>query len=133
MIEPSIIIFVCEHGAAKSILAASYFNKLANEKGLNLTAVARGTHPDDALSPKTIAGLEQDGLQPTESRPQKLSVNEIQSAQKIITFCNLTDEQSKQANQMEDWSDVPPVSESYEIARDAILQKLNLLISSLTN
>jgi hypothetical protein len=34
---------------------------------------------------------------------------------------------------MEDWSDVPPVSESYEIARDAILQKLNLLISSLTN
>lgn len=125
------IIFVCEHGAAKSVIAASYFNKLANEKGLNITAVARGTHPDEALSPKTILGLRQDGLQATEIKPQKLSLNEIKIAQKIITFCNLTDEETNQANQIDDWSDVPPVSENYEIARDAILQKLNPLLKQL--
>ena len=66
------IIFVCEHGAAKSVIAASYFNKLANEKGLNLQAIARGTNPDQTLSPKTVKGLMEDGLQPTESIPQKL-------------------------------------------------------------
>ena len=26
------IIFVCQHGAAKSVIAASYFNKLAKER-----------------------------------------------------------------------------------------------------
>jgi hypothetical protein len=26
------IVFVCEHGAAKSVIAAAYFNKLAQEK-----------------------------------------------------------------------------------------------------
>lgn len=122
------IIFVCEHGAAKSIIAASYFNKLANERGLNITAIARGTNPDEVLSPKTIQGLKEDGLQATESIPQKLTLAETKSAQKIITFCNLTDEETKHANQIEDWSDVPPVSESYEIARDAILKKLNSLL-----
>src|SRR5260370_1083705 len=30
MSQNPIIIFVCEHGAAKSIIAAAYFNKLAN-------------------------------------------------------------------------------------------------------
>ena len=42
MTQNSIVIFVCEHGAAKSILAAAYFNKLARESNLRLTAMARG-------------------------------------------------------------------------------------------
>ncbi len=50
MTQTPIIVFVCEHGAAKSVIAATYFNKLANEKGLNLKAIARGTHPDQELS-----------------------------------------------------------------------------------
>ena len=28
------VIFVCEHGAAKSLIAAAYFNKLAAERGM---------------------------------------------------------------------------------------------------
>lgn len=132
MTQTSTIIFVCEHGAAKSIIAASYFDKLANEKGLNIKAIARGTHPDEALSPKTIEGLSEDGLQSTESSPQKLSLEEIKSAQHIITFCNLSDEEYHHAVKTEDWSDVPPVSENYQIARDAILEKLNSLITTLT-
>ncbi len=86
------ITFVCEHGAAKSIIAASYFNKLANEKRLNIQAIARGTNPDEVLSPKAIQGLAEDGLQATESVPQKLLTEEVKSAQKIITFCELSKE-----------------------------------------
>lgn len=132
MTQSSTIIFVCEHGAAKSIIAASYFNKLANEQRLNITAIARGTHPDEALSPKTIQGLSKDGLQATESTPQKLTLEEIKSAKKIITFCNLSHEETQHANQIDDWSEVPPVSESYQVARDAILKKINSLITNLT-
>ena len=31
--EPTVV-FVCEQGAAKSVIATSYFNKLARERGL---------------------------------------------------------------------------------------------------
>ena len=34
------IVFVCEHGAAKSIIAAAYFNKLAREMSIDSRAVA---------------------------------------------------------------------------------------------
>lgn len=128
--DQKLIIFVCEHGAAKSIVAASYFNKLANEKGLNIQAIARGTNPDEGLSQKAIQGLAEDNLQVTESIPQKLLVEEVKSAQKIITFCELSKEY-QQGIEIEDWSVVPPVSENYEIARDAILQKLNSLFKQL--
>jgi arsenate reductase (thioredoxin) len=125
------IIFVCEHGAAKSIIAASYFNKLAHEQGVNINAIARGTNPDETLSPKTIQGLSDDGLQATEATPQKLSLHEIKSAQKIITFCTLSDEEINQTSQIEDWGEVPPVSANYQIARDAILKNINQLLNKL--
>ena len=64
MSQNPVIIFVCEHGAAKSIIAATYFNKLAREKGLDVSAVARGTHPDAELSQKAIEGLHEDKLVP---------------------------------------------------------------------
>jgi len=128
--QDSVIIFVCEHGAAKSILAAAYFNKLAQERNLSLHAIARGTHPDEELSPITVAGLHEDGLTPNESVPQKLSLEEIESAQQIIAFCELSSE-FKQKVKIEQWSDIPPVSENYEKARDMIVEYLRHLFNNL--
>lgn len=127
--KPSII-FVCEHGAAKSIIAAAYFNKATQENGLGFIALARGTYPDPELSLKTIAGLQQDGLVATETVPQKLSVQEVASAQRIISFCELP-EKYQGKTVVERWEDVPPVSEDYGKARDAILARLNSLIQHL--
>ena len=124
-----LIIFVCEHGAAKSILATAYFNKIAGERGLNVHAVARGTNPDHELSPKTVDGLERDGLRPTETRPQKLTLAEIESAQRIISFCELPKEFQDGAP-IEPWNNVPPVSEDYEKAREAIVQQINRLLDT---
>ncbi len=123
------IIFVCEHGAAKSIIAAAYFNKLANETYPGLHVIARGTHPDQELSPKTIIGLREDGLTPTESIPQKLAFSDLEPAQRIITFCELPNEYTQRAV-IEHWDDVPPVSDDYEKARNAIIVHLNQLINS---
>lgn len=125
------VLFVCEHGSAKSIIAAAYFNKLANEKGLNLQAIARGTNPDQELSPNTIKGLMEDGLQPTESTPQKLTPADIASAQLVVTFCNLSDEEVQQIIEINHWDNVPPVSENYQIARNAIIENLNQIIANL--
>jgi protein-tyrosine-phosphatase len=122
-----IIVFVCEHGAAKSIVAAAYFNKLAKEKKSALRATARGTNPDQELSPKTIAGLRADGLLPTESSPQPLSPADIEFAQRIISFCELP-EAFQNKIPVEQWTDVPPVSENYEKARDAIIEKIDQIL-----
>ena len=130
MPRPSTIVLVCEHGAAKSVVAAAYFNKLADEKGLNLQAVARGTNPDQTLSPHAVIGLLEDGLTPTESVPRELSLADVESAQRIITFCELPEEYNQKAS-VEQWNGVLPVSENYEQARDAILERINKLINTL--
>jgi protein-tyrosine-phosphatase len=127
MKQNSIIVFVCEHGTAKSVIAAAYFNKLAGERKLDAYAIARGTLPDQELSQKTIAGLREDGLIPTESIPQKLSFAEVESARQVVSFCELPEEFQQKAT-IEYWDDVPPVSENYKKARDVILVKLNRLM-----
>ena len=127
MLKPSLIVFVCEHGAAKSILAATYFNKLAIASNLNMRAIARGTNPEAKLSPKTIEGLHEDGLTPAESAPQKLTLSDIEAAEKIISFCELPEEYGNKAS-YEYWSDIPPVSENYANARDLIVTKLEAIL-----
>lgn len=128
--QRSILVFVCEHGAAKSILAAAYFNKLARDRNLHLTALARGTLPDAELSSKTVSGLLSDGLSPTESMPTKLTFEDMESAQQVIAFCTLPGEYSQRAR-VEYWDRVPPVSEGYEKARDAIVAHLEELLDHL--
>lgn len=127
MKKNSLLIFVCKHGAAKSIIAATYFNKLAQERNLDLYSIARGTNPDSELSPKTISGLLKDGLSPIQPAPQKLTLQEAESAQRIVTFCELP-AQYQNDTTIEQWEDVPPVSENYEKARDVILEKLNQVL-----
>ena len=100
------ILFVCEHGAAKSIIAAAYFNKMTREKKLNLTAIARGTHPGTELSPKTVSGLREDGLAPTESIPTRLTREDLESVLRIVSFCELPEEYYQKAI-VEQWDGVP--------------------------
>ena len=130
MSQPFIIIFVCEHGAAKSVLAATYFNQLAQERNLSFHAIARGTHPDEELSLNTVAGLQADGLRPSESVPQKLSLEDVEVAQQIIAFCELPIE-FQQNVKIEQWTDVPPISENYERARDVIVEHLRSFVNHL--
>ena len=125
-----VIVFVCEHGAAKSIIAAAHFNKLSSENGLQVQADARGTDPDSELSAKAITGLRADGLTPMESAPQKLSLADIEAAQRIVSFCALPEEYEQKAV-VEHWDGIPPVSEDYEKARDAIVGKINELIRNI--
>jgi protein-tyrosine-phosphatase len=129
MSQKSVIVFVCEHGAAKSIIAAAYFNHMARQKGMAAHSIARGTNPDSELSPKTVAGLQSDGLSPTESAPRKLTLAEVESAEQIISFCELPQEYENKMP-IEQWNDILPVSENYETARNAIIVHIHQLLNS---
>ena len=100
------VVFVCEHGAAKSVIAAAHFNKLAQDRGLPYRAVARGTNPDPVFSERVISGLHRNGLQEPEGKPQMVNTTELTRAERVVTLgCKLPD--SAKGKTVLDWSDVP--------------------------
>jgi hypothetical protein len=54
--DPSRIVFVCEHGSVKSLVAAMYSNHRAQQQELAYRAVARGTAPE-ALVPRAVSDV----------------------------------------------------------------------------
>jgi arsenate reductase (thioredoxin) len=128
--QTPVVIFVCEHGAAKSILSAAIFNKLAGERGLNIRAIARGTNPDPEISPKVAAGLQSDGLEPSASAPRKISSADLIGARRVITFCALPDDYPGNI-QVENWDAFLPAIEDYGGARDKLADRIGRLLDEL--
>src|SRR5437867_9910901 len=85
------IVFACEHGAAKSVIATAYFNKLAAERGLPYRATFRGTSPQAELSERTVAALRADGILVT-GKPTPIDEADIDGATHIFAIgCTLPD------------------------------------------
>jgi len=125
-----VIVFVCEHGAAKSIIAAAYFNKLAGERNLSYRAIARGTTPQEQISASAAKGLEADGLTATEQKPVGLTNRDIRGAVRVVAFCSLPEDLHKSVP-VEEWNDVLTVSEDYGKARDTIVEHVKRLLDEL--
>jgi arsenate reductase (thioredoxin) len=128
--QTPVVIFVCEHGAAKSILSAALFNRLAGERQLNIRAIARGTNPDPEISTKVARGLQADGLVASEPAPKKISKVDLLSARRVITFCALPDDYPGSV-QVENWDDVLPAIEDYGKARDKLVERISRLLEEL--
>ena len=125
------ILFVCEHGAARSTIASAYFNKLAEEQGISYRAIFRATNPDSTLMPAAIKGLTEDGFDISKWTPKLVSQTDINSASEIVTIdCKIpaTDSTSKPIVQ---WNGIPPVSKDYDLARDQIVKNVQKLIDDL--
>src|SRR5205809_7864879 len=83
--SPSIV-FVCEHGAAKSVIATAYFNKLAAERGLPYRATFRGTSPQVDLSTRAVAGLRADGIGIPDGKPSAIATDDVARATDIFAI-----------------------------------------------
>jgi len=121
------VLFVCEHGSAKSVVAVAHFNKLAREQNLNLRAISRGTNPDEEIPPKILQELQAEGLTANEPKPKMLSKDDIVGASRVVTFCELPEGFDKLAS-VEQWNDVSPISEDYNKSRDAMVTHINKLL-----
>jgi len=125
------IVFVCEHGAAKSVIAAAYFNKLAAERGLRERAIYRGANPQAELSVATLKGLRDDGLSVPATRPAPITAADITAATHIFAIgCSLPAD-ARSSGKAEDWTDVPEVSDGYAASRDAIKRHVEQLLDHL--
>lgn len=47
-------VFLCPHGAAKSVIVAAYCQQLADRQNVPLRATAAGTGPDAEFSPTVL-------------------------------------------------------------------------------
>jgi protein-tyrosine-phosphatase len=125
---PPRVLFVCLHGAAKSVIAAAHFRRLAAARGLTIDAVAAGTEPDPQLAPGAVKGLAGDGLQPALARPRPVTLYDLDSAARVVSFgCGVVPTRDQHVDQ---W-DVPAVSEGYTAARDRIVANVEGLITEL--
>lgn len=125
-----IVVFVCEHGSAKSVVSAEHFNKLSRERNSKLRAISRGTNPDEQMPASTIKGLQADGISIGEQKPQKLSHSDFAGAVRVITFCELPDPFTNRVPVVR-WDDVPPMSADYGRFRDIIVERIKRLLDEL--
>jgi arsenate reductase len=122
------VLFVCEHGSAKSIVAASHFTKLAKSAGLNVNVLSRGTNPDKAIPAKINEYLSQDDLPQYRNAPEQLKRSDIKAADYVVTFLPLPDSIDQSNVQL--WR-VPSFESGYPVARDSIINHIHRMIKEI--
>ena len=127
------VVFVCEHGAAKSVVAAAYFNQLAAERGLVMRAIARGADPQALPSRSAVEGLRGDGLPSPEGPPRPLAAAELRGAAHVVVFdCGQPGMKALRAMDR-CWDDVPATGDGYARARDIIRAHVTQMLDELSD
>lgn len=126
----STVVFVCEHGAAKSLIATAYFNKLAAERGLAARAEFRGVAPQDALSVSAVAGLKADGMAVPHGHPTAIGATDVAAASHIFAIGCTLPVSATQSGKARSWDDVPD-NQGYGPMRDAIVRHVRRLMDEL--
>ena len=124
------IVFVCEHGAAKSVIATAYFNKIAAERGLPDRATYRGANPQAELSVSALKGLKEDGLTLASDKPSPITNADVTAATHILAIGCTLPAHAKSSGKADSWDDVPE-NQGYAAQRDAIKKHVERLIDQL--
>ena len=124
------VVFVCEHGSAKSVIAAALFNVRASDRKLPFRAESRGVVPDRTLMPAAVAGLRSDGLAPGQTTPIQFGRADADRAAVIVAVDPLPLELAAPAR-VRVWDAVPPVSVAYAASRDAMRSRIDALLDEL--
>ena len=126
------VVFVCQHGGAKSVIAAEYFTRIANERGIGLRGVSAGLDPYDRIPEPVVEGLAAKGIDVSGYTPQAVREETFASATFVVHFgCDVAPLVG--ARSVQDWSDVPAVSDGFDSAYEAIVLRVEHLVEAITN
>jgi protein-tyrosine-phosphatase len=123
---PQTVLFLCPHGAAKSVLAAALFQRLAAERGLSLQAACAGTEPDPIIAPHVRELLSQEGLELPLERPQLVTEELLSKATRVISMGCTQDAFPSEVKHWELWDDVPSPSQNLHGAYTCIQHHLEV-------
>ena len=125
------VLFLCPHGAAKSVLASAYFRRLAKERGLNVIVDSAGTEPDASVSPAVAAHLAKQGYPAPTEKPRRVTADDLGKADVVVSLgCDLTRSPTP-AGRLVKWDDVPGPGEDFAGADDAIRRHVTALVDDL--
>lgn len=126
------VIFVCEHGTAKSVIGSEYFKRMSSEHGKNFKVECRGIVPDSALQSATELGLKNDGFDLSAFQPMAFTAADLVAGSIVVTIgCLLPENLDTTGIRLMQWNDIPPVSVDYGAARDKIIRHVSELLHSL--
>jgi arsenate reductase len=126
------VVFVCEHGNVKSLIAREWFNRLAAARGVSVRAESRGLVPEDAVPPGIAERLRGDGFDVQGFRPRALAPSDLSHASRLVMIGAEPPEWAAGAGvPVERWEGVPPASERYEASRDALRERIAALLDAL--
>lgn len=128
---PRPVLFVCEHGTVRSLLAKVLFDEFAAAIGLNMTAVSRGTRADSIVPPWMLQGLTNDRVVLGDWRPQTLQPSDLTNALYVVSFDVPAAATANASAPRAHWDNLPSVSRDYATGRDAIKVRVHQLVDSL--
>jgi arsenate reductase (thioredoxin) len=125
------VLFVCEHGTVRSLIAKLEFEAYAKRVGLRMSAVSRGTQADSAVPGWMLKALDGDQIALGIWRPQQLLSSDLASAAMVVSFDVPTAATSAATAPRTQWDGLPSVSQNYVQGRDAIHARVHRLVDSL--
>jgi arsenate reductase (thioredoxin) len=130
--QPVQVLMVCEHGSVKSLMAASYFNRAAQQRGLPYHAIARGVSPDASVPVPIASQLMKEGIDVTGFVPTKATPTEIGRATRVIVISLQPQALDGLAGQSaQSWLDVPAASVDYGAAKASLQNHIDVLLDEL--
>jgi len=129
--DSSTVVFVCEHGSVKSVVAVSYFNSEARRRGLPLRAISRGTHPDSAVPGPIRDGLRRDGFEIRAFTPTLFGRADVRGASLLVSFDQDVSPVAGNLLAIERWDGLPALSLDYSVGRDSIRARVAKLVDRL--
>jgi protein-tyrosine-phosphatase len=125
------VLFMCAHGAAKSILASAYFQHEAKARGLNVHVMSAGIEPDAEVSPAVASHLKKYGYEVPITKPRQVTADDMAQADVVISIgCDLKGQPASRGT-LQRWDDVPAPSEDFAGADTKIKQHVLQLVDEL--
>ena len=129
---PPTVLFMCPHGAAKSVLASAYFIQAAKARGLNVRVISGGTEPDPAVSSAVAQRITDQGLAVPIDKPRRVTDDEFRTADVVISIgCDLKG-LPEPKGKLQRWDEVPSPSENLDATDAAIRKRVQALIEELS-
>jgi hypothetical protein len=125
------VVFVCEHGNVKSLIAASLFNRMAAERGIAARAISRGTAPDSAVPSLVRNGLRADGIDIGSVAPVGLGVTDGRGTRLFVAFDVNVPPAIAKGTPVRRWDGTPSVMQGYDNGRSAIAERVAQLVDEM--
>ena len=126
------VVFVCEHGSVKSLMAAQWFNRLAQERGLGLRAVSRGLTPDAVVPAPVAEHLAGHGFALGGFTPTALAASDLGRALRVVSLgADTASVVAPGDARLERWDDIPPSAGRYDRTSEEIRVRVRTLLDRL--